>query len=270
MNEENVEIFRAREAIENKMLARDYISARALILEALKVFPTLDQASEMLTVCEILCSAEVELPGSGVDWYWVLQLFASANPATIKAQYQKIVSRLNHIKDDFPGTELALKFAVDAFSVLSDPVKKAEFDSKRNMFQDMSENANSESSSRPKRAAGEVCSGNGDVDEKQKKKICALEASWVMDQVNTLDNDNLQKAVGDIEENHALRKQPEKDFYDFEKWRKAELFSVGQIWAAYDQENMPRPYGKIDKVIPQKLQFYVTWFKAFPKQSHEK
>ena len=55
--------------------------------------------------------------------------------------------------------------------VLSDSVKRAEFDSKRNMFQDMPEDADSESSPWPKRAAGEVCNGHGDVDEKQERKI---------------------------------------------------------------------------------------------------
>ncbi|ONK72138.1 uncharacterized protein A4U43_C04F16150 [Asparagus officinalis] len=270
MGEQTVEIRRAREAIKQKMRAGDYTAARTLILEALKVFPTLDRASEMLTVCEILCSAEMELPGSGIDWYWVLQLFASATPDAIKAQYQKIASQLNLIKNDFPGTEFALEFAADAFSVLSDPIKRAAFDSKRNAFQDLSQDHNTVNPSRLKRAASGVYSGNGDVGDKQKRKIYDLEASWVTHQVNSSDNDNPLKALGVLEGNLVSRKRPEKDFYDFENSKKAELFSVGQIWAAYDQEIMPRRYCKIDKVIAQKPQIYVTWYKACPCQSSEK
>ncbi|ONK57043.1 uncharacterized protein A4U43_C10F16010 [Asparagus officinalis] len=183
MDEENVKIWRAREAIKHKMRAGDYIGARALILEALKAFPTLDHASGMLT------------------------LLASASPAAVEARYQKIVTQLKLIKNDCPGTELALNFAAaNAFSVLSDPINRAEFDSKRSTFEGLSQYYNSVSSYRLKRAAGEVYSGNGDINENQKRIFCDLEASCATNQVNFLDNVNLQKALGVLEKKSRSQK----------------------------------------------------------------
>ncbi|KAJ6851564.1 uncharacterized protein M6B38_259645 [Iris pallida] len=254
MDEEKTKVLRMREAIEAKMHARDYDAARTLILDALKTSPRLAQASEMLTVCEILCSAEMELPGSGIDWYWILQLYSAAEPSAIEAQYQKIVSQLKRIMHDFPGTELALNFATDAFSVLSDPEKRAAFDSKREVFQNITAKPTLPSSSSAKRDAEEDCSEVQTIDEKkQMKKICTPETSCIYDQVNPFCSPSA-----------VAQKRPAKDFYDFEDDRKADSFSEGQVWATYDQEHMPRLYGKIDKIVPQKILFYVTWFKALP------
>ncbi|KAG1363525.1 hypothetical protein COCNU_11G003520 [Cocos nucifera] len=97
-------------------------------------------------------------------------------------------------------------------------------------------------SSRTKRTTYDACVGIGSVspvaedyaDEKQ-KQICAEEASRVT-----------------------------------AKMRKAELFSTGQDWVAYDQENMPCRYGWIDKVLADKSQLHVTWFRSCPQTLQEK
>lgn len=73
-----------------------------------------------------------------------------------------------------------------------------------------------------------------------------------MAQVNSSYDVNLPKASGVLEENHMAGKQPEKDFNVFENNRKAEKFSMGQIWAAYDQELTPCHYGKMSVILPQK------------------
>lgn len=86
---------------------------------------------EILTICEILFSAESKLRHYGIDWYLILQLGPSGELADIEAKYSMLVSQLNSIKNCFRGTEVALNFVKEAFYVLSGPVKRAAFDSKQ-------------------------------------------------------------------------------------------------------------------------------------------
>ncbi|KAI3703717.1 hypothetical protein L1987_73911 [Smallanthus sonchifolius] len=63
---------------------------------------------------------------------------------------------------------------------------------------------------------------------------------------------------------------PDPEFSDFDKHRKEESFSVGQIWACYDTEDaMPRFYAIIKKISPGfKLQ--IQWLKPDPVITNEK
>ncbi|KAD6453920.1 hypothetical protein R6Q59_015685 [Mikania micrantha] len=63
---------------------------------------------------------------------------------------------------------------------------------------------------------------------------------------------------------------PDPEFNDFEKYRKEESFSAGQIWACYDTEDaMPRFYALIKKISPGfKLQ--IQWLKPDPVTTDEK
>ncbi|KAF9618942.1 hypothetical protein IFM89_002937 [Coptis chinensis] len=65
-------------------------------------------------------------------------------------------------------------------------------------------------------------------------------------------------------------KKPDSNHYDFGSNRKAELFAVGQIWAAYDEERMPRCYARIDKVGHLPFRLGVTWLKPAPGTDNEK
>ncbi|XP_077250437.1 uncharacterized protein LOC143889921 [Tasmannia lanceolata] len=117
---------------ESMIISEDYTEAREMINKAQQIFPALIDVSEMQAVCNILCAANMELPGCGIDWYWVLQLQPSANDDEIKSQYSKLTALLEPVDKKFPGTESALKFIRDAQSVLLDGVKRSVFDLKRN------------------------------------------------------------------------------------------------------------------------------------------
>ncbi|KAG8078955.1 hypothetical protein GUJ93_ZPchr0007g4197 [Zizania palustris] len=56
--------------------------------------------------------------------------------------------------------------------------------------------------------------------------------------------------------------------HNFENDRGIVNFAAGQIWAAYDWEKFPRRYAQINKILTDKEQLHVSWFKPFP-QSHE-
>ncbi|EEF51699.1 conserved hypothetical protein [Ricinus communis] len=62
----------------------------------------------MLTLCDILTAARIEIPGGRIDHYWVLQ----------------------PIRTQFP-CKLAMHLLQDAFEVLRDQRKGVEFDLKR-------------------------------------------------------------------------------------------------------------------------------------------
>lgn len=114
-----------------RILEEDYRGARDNIIEAQRIFPDLENVAQMFLVCDILCAADVQFPGCGIDWYWVLQLHPSADDFDIVSQYKKLAALLEPIKNKFPGTVTAIKFIEEAFSVLSDQAMRSAFDSKR-------------------------------------------------------------------------------------------------------------------------------------------
>ncbi|KAL6613892.1 hypothetical protein ACP70R_036162 [Stipagrostis hirtigluma subsp. patula] len=121
-----------REAITARMRGQDYAGARTLLLETLQANPRLDGAIEMLAVLEVLCAAGKELRGRGrgVDWYRVLQVLPGDDIARIEAQYRSIVALVEPVRDELPDAELALRLVNEAYAVLSDPEKRAPFDSR--------------------------------------------------------------------------------------------------------------------------------------------
>ncbi|KAL4567772.1 hypothetical protein LXL04_023365 [Taraxacum kok-saghyz] len=62
---------------------------------------------------------------------------------------------------------------------------------------------------------------------------------------------------------------PDPEFNDFEKGRKEDSFTPGQIWALYDTEDaMPRFYAYIRKVQSPGFSLQITWLKPIP-ESHD-
>ncbi|KAF3337129.1 hypothetical protein FCM35_KLT17716 [Carex littledalei] len=120
-----------KDVLDEKLKNHDYNGARVHLLETIKTFPNLENASEMLTVCEILCSANTSGTDHEVDWYRVLQLLPLDGAATVETQYRDMLSVLEPVKDDMPGAKLALQFVEDAYNMLSDPIKRSGFDARR-------------------------------------------------------------------------------------------------------------------------------------------
>ncbi|PWZ14829.1 DnaJ subfamily B member 12 [Zea mays] len=64
---------------------------------------------------------------------------------------------------------------------------------------------------------------------------------------------------------------PDPDFYDFEKNRDADRFTVDQIWAVYDDlEGMPRYYARIKQVYSPNFMLQFTWLEYDPLCDAEK
>ncbi|XP_077227884.1 uncharacterized protein LOC143860911 [Tasmannia lanceolata] len=125
------EALRLKGMTEEMIRSWDYIGARDKLIEAKQLFPTLENVSQMLTVCDILCAADKSFESYGKDWYFILQLNPNDEEAVIRARHHELFNHLEPIKDKFPGAKSALEFIDKAMSVLCDREKRSTFDAKR-------------------------------------------------------------------------------------------------------------------------------------------
>ncbi|KAB8115663.1 hypothetical protein EE612_056314 [Oryza sativa] len=125
------EAFRAREVALRKMENKDFNAAQKIVLKAQKLFPELENISQLLNICHVHCAAEATVNGQ-TDWYGILQVEATADEATIRKQYRKLAFSLHPDKNSFAGAEAAFKLVAEAHSLLCDPTKRPIYDIKRN------------------------------------------------------------------------------------------------------------------------------------------
>ncbi|KAK3118922.1 hypothetical protein QOZ80_9BG0710610 [Eleusine coracana subsp. coracana] len=119
------EAFRAREIASKKMENKDFIGAQKIFMKAQKLFPDLENVSQLLTICKVHCAAEARMNGM-MDWYGILQVDAGADEATIRKQYLKLAFSLHPDKNSFAGAEAAFKLVSEANSVLCDQAKRSQ------------------------------------------------------------------------------------------------------------------------------------------------
>ncbi|GAV64201.1 DnaJ domain-containing protein/DUF3444 domain-containing protein [Cephalotus follicularis] len=124
------EAFRAKEIAERKMQMGDYSGAMKIALKAQRLFPDVENISQLLAVCEVHCSAETKLSGSEMDWYGILQIERFADEVIIKKQYRKLALLLHPDKNKFAGAEAAFKLIGEANRVLTDQTKRSAYDMK--------------------------------------------------------------------------------------------------------------------------------------------
>ncbi|RZC60341.1 hypothetical protein C5167_022095 [Papaver somniferum] len=304
------------------MKSNDYMKARNKLLDARNTWSGLENINELITVCDIMCTAQFQLPGSGIDWYWILQTTRTVDESVIDYKYTNLIRVLGPIKGKFPGVDSALELIKQAYDVLSDRQKRQEFDLKRtaswgpcggnveplNIAYPKEMEATSQSSSGSKRIVSQcsdksniICSagaqplktvrsaseGDGEVVAENQALVnrvvantCSQEAS--PDSAFTKAGFNnvakcLVSSFG-IPSSSMVHKEPTLEFYDFANNRKAEVFAIGQIWAAYDQEKMPRNYARINSIEKMHnketnstdVTLYVRWLKPAPLNIDEK
>ncbi|XP_068660516.1 uncharacterized protein [Aristolochia californica] len=125
------EAVRAKELAERKMQSKDFAGARKIAHKAQQLFPDLENISQMLSVCDVHCSAELKAGGNEMDWYGILQVELTADESTIRRQFRKLALLLHPDKNNFPGAEAAFKLIGEAHRVLLDPRKRTEHNMKR-------------------------------------------------------------------------------------------------------------------------------------------
>ncbi|KAG6588449.1 hypothetical protein SDJN03_17014, partial [Cucurbita argyrosperma subsp. sororia] len=124
------EAIKAMQIAEKKLEISDFLGARKMAQTAHRLFPTLENITQLLTVCEIHCSAQNRICGTENDWYGILQIEQSADETTIKKQYRKFALLLHPDKNKFTGAEAAFKLVGEANRLLSDQSKRKLYDMK--------------------------------------------------------------------------------------------------------------------------------------------
>ncbi|XP_042002060.1 uncharacterized protein LOC121751389 isoform X2 [Salvia splendens] len=128
------EAIRAKEIAEKKMQSNDFEGTHKIALKGKNLYPKLENITQMLSICDVHCSAQKMVLGSEKDWYGILQVKKSDDEAAIKKQYRRLALILHPDKNQFPGAEGAFKLICEANALLSDPAKKSAYDSKMNVW----------------------------------------------------------------------------------------------------------------------------------------
>ncbi|GJN04553.1 hypothetical protein PR202_ga22112 [Eleusine coracana subsp. coracana] len=81
------ETLRARRIALRRLENKDFRGAQRIALIAQRLYSELEHLSQLLTVCEVHCAAEVEISGD-LDWYGILQVKATADDLVIRKQYE--------------------------------------------------------------------------------------------------------------------------------------------------------------------------------------
>ncbi|KAF8020882.1 hypothetical protein BT93_G1326 [Corymbia citriodora subsp. variegata] len=124
------EATRAKEIAETKFIARDMAGAKKFALKAQSLYPGLEGMTQMLATLDVYVSAENIVNGEP-DWYTVLGVDPTADEETVRRQYRKLALMLHPDKNKSIGAEGAFKLISQAWSLLSDKVRRAGYDQKR-------------------------------------------------------------------------------------------------------------------------------------------
>lgn len=124
------EATRAKEIAETKFIARDMAGAKKFALKAHSLYPGLEGMTQMLATLDVYVSAENKVNGEP-DWYGVLGVDPAADEETVRRQYRKLALMLHPDKNKSIGAEGAFKLISQAWSLLSDKVKRVGYDQKR-------------------------------------------------------------------------------------------------------------------------------------------
>ncbi|KAF7148508.1 hypothetical protein RHSIM_Rhsim03G0200500 [Rhododendron simsii] len=124
------EAIRAKLIAERKIMEKDFDGAKKFVLKAHTLYPGLEGLSHMLITVDVYISAENRVSGE-VDWYGVLGVNPSDDPETVRKQYRKLALMLHPDKNKSMGAEGAFKLLSEAWSLLSDRVRRLEYNRRR-------------------------------------------------------------------------------------------------------------------------------------------
>jgi curved DNA-binding protein CbpA len=127
------EAVRAKSLAERKMVEKDFVGAKKMILKAQQLSKELDNIPRMLAVCDVHSAAGAKVNGE-IDWYGILEIPVNADDELIKKQYRRLAFLLHPDKNKFAGAEAAFKLVGEANMTLTDRSKRSVYDMKRNAF----------------------------------------------------------------------------------------------------------------------------------------
>ncbi|XP_059640187.1 uncharacterized protein LOC132282499 [Cornus florida] len=137
-SEEEQEALRLTSLAEKKYNNSNLKSALKYVKRAHRLCPDLDGVAEMVTAFKILrVAAKAATTATATataaetpDWYKILQVEPFSHINTIKSKYKKLALTLHPDKNSFVASEEAFKLVGEAFRVLSDKIRRKEYDMK--------------------------------------------------------------------------------------------------------------------------------------------
>ncbi|GLJ48392.1 hypothetical protein SUGI_1021580 [Cryptomeria japonica] len=123
---------KAKELAEKKFDAQDLEGARKMVLKAQNIYPLLEGLTQFIAVLNVhLAAAPGQKTKGLVDYYKVLDVGTDAQVSVIRKQYRKLALLLHPDKNNGVGAERAFKLVAEAWGILSDETKKAQYDKMR-------------------------------------------------------------------------------------------------------------------------------------------
>lgn len=121
---------------ENLLAADDLLGSKSSAARAHDSDPTLSQAEEILAVVDTLLAGERRVGNNQPDLYAVLRLTPQqgCDAGLVSDQYSSLVLLLNPQKNRFPFAEKAFRLVFDAYSVLSDPLRRSLYDKELDFY----------------------------------------------------------------------------------------------------------------------------------------
>jgi hypothetical protein len=121
----------AKEIAEKRFAERDFTGAKNYALKAKTLCPGLEGISQMVATFEVYIASQAKCNGE-IDYFSVLGLKPSADKDAVKRQYRKMAVLLHPDKNKTVGADGAFKLVSEAWTMLSDSLKKNSYDVKRN------------------------------------------------------------------------------------------------------------------------------------------
>ncbi|XP_059307837.1 uncharacterized protein LOC132059279 [Lycium ferocissimum] len=125
-------------SISEKLLTnRDLIGSKSFATRARESDPTLSPATDqILTIVDTLIAGDKRINNHHFDYYSILQIpnNQTQNSDFINEQYRRLNVVLNPQNNSFPFADQAFRLIVDAFSVLSNPLRKSMYDKELGFF----------------------------------------------------------------------------------------------------------------------------------------
>ncbi|KAB1200085.1 hypothetical protein CJ030_MR7G008272 [Morella rubra] len=122
---------------ERLLMARDLHGAKSFAVRVRDSDPRIriESADQIIAVADTLLAGGTRTIKDQPDWYAILQLVRlTQNPEHIASQYRRLALLLNPAKNHLPFADQAFRLVCDAWSVLSNTFKKADYDNALSIY----------------------------------------------------------------------------------------------------------------------------------------
>jgi hypothetical protein len=123
------EAVRAKDIAEKKYKSMDFEGAKKFALKAQALFPTLEGIAQMITTFSIYLASMVKIGGE-TNWYSILSVPMSVDDHALKKRYREMLLQTHPDKNKSVGANDAFHLVQEAYRVLSNKERRAQYDQK--------------------------------------------------------------------------------------------------------------------------------------------